>query len=186
MYHMCILLYLYIVLHRYRGGRGVWLKNRYGSFRGYKRFDLDLLRRYLKLPGKSTTFHSRVWIKGIDQIPWRCMIMGMDRGLSFWAPATYVYVTSKSAHNRSDITISHGFPTNLKIPPKHCFGRFVYSVFLAFMCSQKFDSDPLTLTVGFPRPGSKASKLRPGATEDTSCDETHVGHWNLTWSQIKT
>ena len=92
----------------------------------------------------------------------------------------YIYVTSKSAHNISDITISHGFPTNLKIPPKHCFGRFVYSVLLAFMCSQKFDSDPLTLTVGFPRPVSKASKLRPGATEDTSCDETHVGHWNLT------
>ena len=92
----------------------------------------------------------------------------------------YIYVTSKSAHNISHITISHGFPTNLKIPPKHCFGRFVYSVLLAFMCSQKFDSDTLTLTVGFPRPVSKASKLRPGATEDTSCEETHVGHWNLT------
>ena len=46
--HVYIIVYLYIVYIDIGAGGGVWLKNRYGSFRGYKRFDLDLLRRYLK------------------------------------------------------------------------------------------------------------------------------------------
>ena len=57
----------------------------------YERFDPNILRRYtvLKWPGISTTCHVRVWIKGMNHIPQRCMDHGYGWGL--WSPVCLGY-----------------------------------------------------------------------------------------------